>query len=227
MSDSIFATTVNKYFEQWKFIPWLSDTWMESTSQRNHRGRKKVAELVKKNSKSILDVGCGIGLDYEYYKDSDVQYLGVDITKRFLEECQKRGVPAQHGDVLDLEFDENSFDTVYCKDLLLHLPVGYWRQALAEMTRVAGKQVITLEPEWVDETVYTLREKHSVLDPSTKQPTTLLFFHNVYSQREIVMFAAANQLTVSWWRGKDVERSAWTREASYWQVTLFTKNGGE
>lgn len=222
MSDNIFAQSVEDYFKQWEHIPKDEAKWMISFEQRNHVARKIISEHVKKTSKSILDVGCGIGLDYTYYKGSHVKYLGVDITEKFLKECKKRGVPAQYGDILNLPFPDKSFDTVYCKDLLLHLPVGLWRKALTEMVRVAKKQVFTLEPEWGDETVYALQEKHGVKEKNGVN--TLVFFHNVYGLRDMTVFAVQHHLTIRKWMGKDLERSSWKGKDTNWQITLFSKD---
>lgn len=222
MSEHIFGQTIDEYFQQWQHIPRETETWMKSPTQRDHFGRKLIADLVKQNSKSILDVGCGIGFDYPYYKGSNVEYLGVDVTERFLQECKKRGVPAQYGNVLNLPFQDGSFDTVYCKDLLLHLPPGLWRKALAEMVRVAKKQVFTLEPKWGDETVYAIKEKHGYKETG-KPVGTVFFFHNVYGMRDIVVFAVQQKLTIQKWMSKDLERTRWLGEEVNWQITLFTK----
>lgn len=218
MGENIFATTVDEYFSQWQRIPVDASIWMKPASKSNFEARSKIATFVKQHSKSILDVGCGVGWEHEYYKDSGVKYLGVDITKRFIKECKRRKIPARHGDVLNLPFKDQSFDTVYCKDLLLHLPVGLWRKALGEMVRVARKHVITLEPEWSHETVYAVKENHSC-----KDMRTLFFFHNVYSERGMLTFASVHELTVKKCVGKDRTRTAWTGVDTNWQITIFTK----
>lgn len=184
MSDVALA---EDYFGQWQQLPCTVEEWQADDRQLNYKARPEVAELVKTTSRSILDVGCGIGLDYWFYKDTGVKYLGVDVTPKFVEEAKRRGVPCQLGNVLKLPFKKDSWDTVYCKDLLIHLPPGKWRTALSEMVRVARKQVITLEDNWKDETVYMLREKSACFNKG--KVTLIRFFHNAYGKTAMLTHA--------------------------------------
>lgn len=176
------------YFGQWEILPCNVSEWQATERQLVYQARVDIAEIVKANSESVLDVGCGIGLDYKYYRNSGVEYYGVDITPKFVEEAQRRGVPCQLGNVLNLPFADNSWGTVYCKDLLIHLPPDKWRDALREMVRVARVQVITLEDNWQGETVYMLREKSACLDKG--KVTQIRFFHNAYGEADVLAFAS-------------------------------------
>jgi len=177
------------YYSQWQKMPGHPLKWQVDLRQTAYEARRMVADMVKKNSKSILDVGCGIGLDYDYYKDSEVRYYGVDITPKFVDAARQRGVPAEVGDVLNLRFKDGEFDTVYCKDLLIHLTPGDWRVALKEMARVARIQVVTLEDNWSNRTVYSLREKHASYDEENHDFEMLMFFHNEYGNADFREYA--------------------------------------
>ena len=187
---------IPNYYGQWQKIQAHPLMWQNQPEQVKHEGRRWIADYVKKTSKSILDVGCGIGLDYEHYRDSEIRYLGVDITPKFVEAAHQRGVPAELGDVKNLRFKDGSFDTVYCKDLLIHLLPGDWRVALREMVRVARLQVITLEDDWYGMTEYSLREKHASFNKEAHEFEMLWFYHNVYSESEFLKFATTLGLTV-------------------------------
>ena len=179
----------------------------------------QVKEFVAENCKSFLNCGCGIALDYEEFKDSGIEYQGVDITAKFVEAAQKRGVPAQQGSILDLPFGDNCFDAVYCKDVLMHLLVDDWKKALNEMYRVSRKYVITLEPAWGADTIYSLREKY-MGEPITKGESNLLmFFYNIYGIVDIMTWAAGKGLKVQKWS----ERSSYNGALGMWQLTIFTK----
>ena len=213
------------YYRQWQRIPRKADTWQVSDSQHGHVGRKIVASKVLGNYKSILDVGCGIGFDYEYYRDTHVKYLGVDLTHKFLDVAHKKRVPLMQGDLLHLPFKDASFDVVYCKDLLLHLPVGDWQLGLEEMIRVAKHQIITIEPMWIEKTKYELMESHFDVNQDTgKLDGILVFFHTLFGKDEMTEWARQHGLKLEVWRGKDVERSIWTNSDAEWQVTIFKKD---
>ena len=180
---------IPNYYSQWQKIPGHPLKWQADLRQITYKARRIIADMVKKNSRSLLDVGCGIGLDYDYYRDSNVRYYGVDITPKFVEAAKQRGVPAEVGDVLNLRFKDGEFDTVYCKDLLIHLSPGDWRVALKEMARVAAKQIITLEDNWCNNTVYSLREKHASYNVENHDFEMLMFFHNEYGDADFLKYA--------------------------------------
>lgn len=180
------------YFSQWQLMPGDPRKWQATKRQIAHPGRVQVAEMVKAVGNSVLDVGCGIGLDYEHYRDSNIRYLGVDVTPKYVDVAREHGVPAQVGNVLDLPFSASEFDTVYCKDLLIHLPPDDWKKALKEMLRVARVQVVTLEDNWVEgDTAYMIAERHLAADYVRSKGVWLTFFHNSYGASEFLKFAAS------------------------------------
>jgi len=212
------------YYEQWQNMPGHPLKWQNNEGQINHEGRVWIADHVKKTGDSILDVGCGIGLDYDHYKESEIRYLGIDITPKFVDTAKHRGVPAEVGDIRKLRFKDNSFDTVYCKDLLIHLQPGEWRTALEEMIRVARVQIITLEDVWHNETIYALAEKQATYDRQTRSYEMLLFYHNMYSEPDFRKFAILHGLNV---QIRHVKMKAPLRSldgrARASQITVYTK----
>ena len=192
------------YFEQWQYLSVAAKDWQNDPSEQQHPGRAKVAELVKAAGNSVLEVACGIGIDYPRYKELGVNYMGVDITPRFIEEAQRRGVPAQVADGRNLPFPDNSFDTVYAKDLFIHLPPNVWRQVLKEMARVARKQVLILDDAWYGRTLYLLREKYHALVKGKVQE--LLFYNNLYAEDDFHKEAESLGLTVEVTQGGNVKR---------------------
>lgn len=212
------------YYSQWQKISGNPLTWQNTQQQVSHKGRTWIADYVKKTCKSILDVGCGIGLDYDHYRDSNIKYLGIDITPKFVEAAKQRGVPAEVGDVLHLRFKDNSFDTVYCKDLLIHLQPGEWRLALKEMARVAKRQIITLEDLWSDKTVYALTEEHTSFDDGSHDFEMLLFFHNLYSEPDFLKYACLLGLKVETRRVRmAAPSSSLDKRPRFSQITIYSK----
>lgn len=210
-------------------MPGITEQWQADTSQLEHPGRKRVAELVLANSKSVLDVACGVGVDYQlFYKSSGIKYLGVDITEKFIDVAKSNGVPCMVANALKLPFPDGSFDSVICKDLLLHLPPNIWRTVLSEMVRVAKKQVVTLDDAWQQGTVYMIREKYATLDLESKQIREIMFFNNIYGMHDVLTYASELGLTVQVYPGMTVKKvvpeggSPDTYERS--QITVYTKN---
>ena len=170
------------YYSQWQNMPGAPSEWQTSYSERHHPGREIAAALVPDGS-SLLEVACGIGVDYPTYKAKGVQYFGVDITQKFIDEAQRNGVPCQIGDALKLPFLDESYDSVYCKDLLVHLPPGDWKTALSEMARVCRTRVIILDHAFEDKTRYLLCETYKA-----DVGGDLYFYNNVYDAKEVQAF---------------------------------------
>jgi len=188
------------YFEQWQHIPVQPKDWQNEPAELQHPGRKRVFELVKANSINVLEVACGIGIDYPRYHNVDIQYFGVDITPKFIEEAKRRGVPCQVADARELPFPNESFDSVYCKDLFIHLPPNIWKNVLTEMARVARKQVIVLDDAWINTTEYRPCEKYQCKEG------VLTFYNNRYGEKEMRVYAETLGLTVTTQDGGSVKR---------------------
>ncbi|PKM86732.1 MAG: hypothetical protein CVU87_11240 [Firmicutes bacterium HGW-Firmicutes-12] len=92
-----------------------------------HPMRKEIRNKIKDlGVKTLLDVCCGPGVDYEGLKKAglDIDYVGTDITSKMIESCQERFPEARFevGDIYNLNFPDSTFDAVICKDVLCHLP---------------------------------------------------------------------------------------------------------
>lgn len=102
--------------------------------------------FIKKNitilhNDKLLDVGCGNGyFTYHLAKLCDV--TGLDFSDQMLK------INPHHklikGNAESLPFTDNSFDIVFCSDLLHHLKNP--ETAIGEMKRVAKKYIIISEP---------------------------------------------------------------------------------
>lgn len=101
-----------------------------------HRVREKamlglIAEYGKAN---YLDVGCGTGLILRHLPEDSI---GIDLNPRNLEKVKKYAPAATviQGDIESgLPFDDNSFRTVTCTEVLEHLL--YPEKTLSEIKRV-------------------------------------------------------------------------------------------
>lgn len=105
---------------------------------------KRVSKWLR--GKSVLDVGCGAA-DFLRYISKEYQISGTEVNKTRVESCnEKLGQDAvKLGDLeAALEFEDNSFDTVTCLEVLEHLIDP--KKALAELVRVSRKRVIITIP---------------------------------------------------------------------------------
>ncbi|MBK8293989.1 MAG: class I SAM-dependent methyltransferase [Solirubrobacterales bacterium] len=96
---------------------------------------------------AVLDAGCGEGESLErlarYLPD---QVSGVDLNPESVEFTRKR-IPEgdfQVADILDLPFPDDSFDLVFCLEVLEHIPEPW--AAVAELARVCRGDIVISVP---------------------------------------------------------------------------------
>lgn len=86
----------------------------------------------------ILDVGCGTGEQLAALHDRGHPVIGVEPARN-MREIARRRVPADlvhDASVLDLPFDDGSFDFVYSLEVLRYLSSGDNLRALGEIRRI-------------------------------------------------------------------------------------------
>lgn len=130
----------------------------EIVHHMNHETYLAVQKEIILVGGKVLDVGCGVGSMYDYLKDTDVKYRGIDISKKSLNSFKKihPEVGVQCASCFDIPFPDSFFDTVFCTMFLEHLHPKECPEAIREMARVAKKQVIIgwfmapwSKPTWV------------------------------------------------------------------------------
>jgi ubiquinone/menaquinone biosynthesis C-methylase UbiE len=114
---------------------------------------EKEAKLLApiRNSKGldVLEVGCGEGANIENLKGTQKRYTGIDFSKTRIKfakhHVKNKGSKFMFGDGTKIQFKDNSFDIVFCRDVIHHV----WEhdKLINEMYRVCkpGGKVILVE----------------------------------------------------------------------------------
>ncbi|MGH2759418.1 MAG: class I SAM-dependent methyltransferase [Actinomycetota bacterium] len=84
----------------------------------------------------LLEVGAGTGDDSLFFSRHGLDVVATDLTSQFVDRCREKGLEAHVADVLDLPFDDGSFDAVWTVNCLLHVPTADMPAAMVEMSRV-------------------------------------------------------------------------------------------
>lgn len=102
----------------------------------------QINEVLKTNPKTVLEVGIGNKTVSDYLKKIGLKVTTVDIDERLK--------PDYVCSVTELSkhFEDNSFDTVLCAEVLEHLPFKYFEKALKELQKVSKKYVIITLPHF-------------------------------------------------------------------------------
>jgi len=158
----------------------------QSCLERNPRERIYDA-LKTYGHKTLLDVGCGLAIDYEYCRDIQIEYSGVDITESFVLTAQQKypGVEIKVGRIQDLPFENEEKDIVMVRSVFEHLPE--FEPALTELTRVAKHLVVIgwfLPPTDEEEIVLFKKQKGGSV------------YRNIYSKTRVAKAFKDNNLEI-------------------------------
>jgi SAM-dependent methyltransferase len=120
---------------------WLKDSWTWILETR------VLADLPLKGTRpSALDVGCGPGYVMELLAPF-FDVTGIDNDTGAVNSAKARGLDVIQADAIDLPYEDDTFDLVYCSFLMLWLNDP--AKAIGEMKRVAKHWVICLaEPDY-------------------------------------------------------------------------------
>lgn len=165
------------------FESWLGD---ENAPSRSAMRRT----VLEKDYRSILDIPCGICMDYYGLKSHgiNIQYLGMDITPKLIRLAEQQEIPAVLGSIESIPLSDSSFDLVYARHILEHLS-GY-ELALNELVRVAKREVLI---------VFFIKPNDSEED-EIKAPLIdgYPIYHNCYSRSRLEERLKAYQKVTSW-----------------------------
>ena len=101
------------------------DHMMSESHIRN--GYIKIAELMPENSKKLLDLGCGTGLELvEIYKRfHEINVTGIDISQKMLDKLQvkfnDKNINLINANYLEYNFGTNIYDIIISYETLHHL----------------------------------------------------------------------------------------------------------
>lgn len=98
----------------------------------------QIDEVLKLKPKNILEIGIGNGFVSNYLKKRQLDASTLDVDRRLK--------PTKTGSVLDIPYEDKSFDVVACFEVLEHLPWSNFEIALKELARVSKKNVILSLP---------------------------------------------------------------------------------
>ncbi len=104
--------------------------------QRVARRTAYLNRLERDGHRSVLEIGCGPGRDGQAIATAGFDYAGVDLASASVETCRSLGLKAEVASVLDLPFEDASFDAGWTMSTLLHIADEDLDQALAEIVRV-------------------------------------------------------------------------------------------
>jgi ubiquinone/menaquinone biosynthesis C-methylase UbiE len=128
------------YYEEESF--WEGEMLQDPANQERI---KITADLIPAKVVSLADIGCGNGIFVNYLNKSNpaIDLIAVDRSETALKYVQ---VKKQVGDIAAIPLPDRSVDCVTCLEVIEHLPLTIYRQALAELARISKEYVIISVP---------------------------------------------------------------------------------
>jgi len=87
--------------------------------------------------KRILDIGCGPGRDVKYFRERGYEPIGIDLSEKMIKFARKTcDAEFKIMDMRKLEFEDSSFDGVWCSASLFHIPRRDFIRILKKIHRI-------------------------------------------------------------------------------------------
>jgi ubiquinone/menaquinone biosynthesis C-methylase UbiE len=87
--------------------------------------------------KKTLDLGCGEG---EFLKNDKENIYGIDSNTRVIQCLKEEGCKVKEGTVTTLPYEDDTYEVVYCHNVIEHLDVQTAYKMLEESSRVLTKR---------------------------------------------------------------------------------------
>ncbi len=97
------------------------------------------------NKKDFLDLGCGLGRHTIQFAKAGFKTSGFDLSEASIARAGEYATKAnvavdlKVGDMLSLPYADNSFDCVYCYNVISHTDTAGMRKIISELKRVLRK----------------------------------------------------------------------------------------
>ena len=128
-----------------------SDLWNEYTDENQESIQESLSNFVYNASlvlgaKKILEVGCNIGNNLNSFP-SDFCVFGMDMNEKALEKAKLRypNFDFKQGSITKIPFEDNYFDLVFTRGVLIHIHPDDVKTAMKELLRVSSKWIFNLE----------------------------------------------------------------------------------
>src|SRR3989338_3598622 len=134
------------FYWRWLYRRFLADRWQYRIFPQQ---RWLLAQIKKLRPRSILEAGCGFGRNLNFLIEQRIRseiLTGADISAKLLAQSGlPKAVKLVRADVLNLPFNNRSFDLVFTHGLLMHVNPRNLNRAMAELIRITKKYLIIIE----------------------------------------------------------------------------------
>lgn len=106
------------------------------TRQRVEHRQDFIRLLKSEGRHSVLEIGCGVGIDGLAFVQAGIHYAGVDLSEENVRLARTRRLEVSVASGRRLPFPDRTFQSLWTMSTLLHVPNSAIDKVLAEMVRV-------------------------------------------------------------------------------------------
>ena len=119
-----------------KVIAYCEEVW-----ENREFPADKLDLIIPGGNQNVLDVGCGIGAYYNLLARKANKYVGVDITDNMVKRARElhSGGDFRVESIFNLPFSKESFDLVFCLDVLIHFPYDMVEHLIGKLCWITRK----------------------------------------------------------------------------------------
>ena len=161
---------------------------------------KKFSENFEKNS-FVLDAGCGNGKNMNYLKDK-CKIVGIDNCKNFVILCKEKQLNVLESNILNLPFEDNTFDYIISIAVIHHLKTDTERyKAIDELLRVLkpnGKMLVTV---WAYESDKFSENKNFKIGDNIVKFNNNNRYYYIFNKEKLIKFLSRYNSNIYWDKG--------------------------
>ena len=154
--------------------------------------------LQEEGKQSLLEIGAGPGRDSLFFHENGLTVTCTDLSPEMVRLCRQKGLDAHLMDFTRLQFPANSFDAVFARNCLLHLPKAQWPavlQSIHTILKPAGLFYLG---------IYGGYEHEGVWEADTYQPQRFFTFYTDERLKQILTpYFHVQTFTIIPYDGKD------------------------
>lgn len=154
----------------WKIVKGKHEqTWLEPSIESYYL----IHRWQERGLRDFLDLGCGLGRHTIQFAKAGFHTSGFDLSDESIRRtaeyaaAEKLDIDLKVGDMLKLPYEEESFDSILCRNVISHTDTAGMRQIAAELKRVlrpGGECYLTLGSK----ETWGFKQDWPVVDENTK-----------------------------------------------------------
>lgn len=117
----------------------LTDYRESDAEQKRTDGLMKIVKRVSDRGETVLDIGARDGYFSKILTNYFERVSALDLVKPTF---SHQNILCVQGDITDLNYNDNSFDFVFCAEVLEHIPSHLVERACSELSRVTKKYLL-------------------------------------------------------------------------------------